>query len=64
MRRFKIENLLDLNRTIASGLFKNYIYPWEVLGNISDFINYIGPSLPKSDLRKFMKKFGFQNMQK
>ena len=56
MRRFKIENLLDLNRTIASGLFKNYIYPWEVLGNISDFINYIGPSLPKSDFEEVYEK--------
>ena len=56
MKRFKIDNLLDLNKTIASGLFKNYVYPWETLGNIGDFINYIGPSLPKSDFEEAYEK--------
>ena len=28
----RIENMYDLNETIAAGLFEDAVYPWEVLG--------------------------------
>ncbi len=41
----KIEELLDLSRTIAAPLFAGKTYPWEVLEGISDFIKALGPTL-------------------
>ena len=37
-------NLFDYKKTIASKLFDTYKYPWELLPNISDFINNFVPS--------------------
>ena len=37
MEECKIQNLFDLNQTIAKDIFENAIYPWEVLSKISDF---------------------------
>ncbi|MDY2819053.1 MAG: UDP-N-acetylglucosamine pyrophosphorylase, partial [Hominisplanchenecus sp.] len=31
METCKIENLYDLNETIAGALFEGAVYPWEVL---------------------------------
>lgn len=36
MEQCKIENLYDLSETIAADLFKDAVYPWEVLGKIKD----------------------------
>ena len=44
-----ITEILDLNQTIASALFENKTYPWEVLGDIGDFILSLGPTLPESE---------------
>ncbi|MHB1314052.1 MAG: LbetaH domain-containing protein [Christensenellales bacterium] len=38
--------LLDLTKTIASSLFQKYTYPWEVLGEIGNYIEELGPGLP------------------
>lgn len=40
-----IENLFDLDRTIARELFDGKQYPWEVLDDIGDFIRALGPTL-------------------
>jgi len=42
---YTITELLDLDKTIASALFAGKTYPWEVLGEISDFILALGPTL-------------------
>lgn len=47
MESAKIENLYDLNETIAAELFTGKTYPWEVLGDIKEFIIRLGESLPK-----------------
>lgn len=47
MESAKIENLYDLNETIAAELFEGKTYPWEVLGDIKEFIIRLGESLPK-----------------
>ena len=53
MEELKIKNLLDLDVTIASKIFENAIYPWEVIPKISEFIIELGNKL---DLEKFEKK--------
>ena len=46
MLQYTIENLYDLNETIAAPLFEGVVYPWELLPKISDFIKKLGASLP------------------
>lgn len=41
----KIEELFDLDKTIAAELFDGKTYPWEVLGDIKEFILKLGDSL-------------------
>ena len=53
MEELKIKNLLNLDETIASKIFENVIYPWEVIPKISEFIIELGNKL---DLEKFEKK--------
>lgn len=48
-KEVKIEGLLDLTKTLAAELFNNKTYPWEVLGEISSFIEKIGPTLPADE---------------
>ena len=45
MEECKIQNLYDLSQTIASSLFKDVTYPWEVLPKIKDFIIALGNTL-------------------
>lgn len=45
----KINELLDLDKTIAAGLFEGKTYPWEVLDDIKDFILKLGESLPADE---------------
>ena len=44
----KIRNLYNLDETIAKELLEKYIYPWEVLPNIEEFIIKLGKGLDKS----------------
>ena len=45
----KISELFDMEHTIAAGLFEGKEYPWEVLGDIKDYILKLGPTLPKDE---------------
>ena len=45
MKSYTIENLLDLNETIAAKLFEGKTYHWEVLPEIGDFIKELGKTL-------------------
>ena len=42
-----VSELFNLNETIAAELFKDVVFPWEVLSEIKDFIIKLGSSLPK-----------------
>ena len=53
MDKITINDLYDLNETIASEVFEGKNYPWEVLPEIKDFINKLGASL---DSDKFEKR--------
>lgn len=48
----KVENLLDLTKTIASDIFNNLTYPWEALSKISDFIIELGKTLSEDEYEK------------
>ena len=48
----KINELLDLTKTIAAPLFEGKTYPWEVLADISDFIVQLGSTLPEDKYEK------------
>ena len=47
MEELKIENVLNLNETIAKEIFDGVTYPWEVISKISDYIIKLGKSLDK-----------------
>lgn len=48
-QQLTINELLDLNQTIAAEVFDGCTYPWEVLSKIKDFILKIGPTLSKEE---------------
>ncbi len=52
MEQCKIENLFDLNETIAAELFADAVYPWEILGKINSFIIRLGNTLDSSRYEK------------
>lgn len=47
LEELKIENVLNLNETIAKEIFDGVTYPWEVISKISDYIIKLGKSLDK-----------------
>lgn len=47
MSGITVEELYNLEETIAAELFRNVTYPWEVLPKIHDFIIELGKRLPK-----------------
>ena len=52
MENIKINDLYDLEKTIAKDIFNGVTYPWEVLAKISDFIIELGNSLDKNEFEK------------
>ena len=46
---YKINDLYDLEKTIAAPLFDGKDYPWEVLDGIKDYILELGPTLPADE---------------
>lgn len=45
MHRLLSTSLFDISKTIAAPLFEKYKYPWEILGELSDFITRLGDTL-------------------
>lgn len=52
MEECKIENLYNLEETIAVKIFEGHTYPWEVLPEINDFIIELGNTLNKEEYEK------------
>ena len=52
MESIRIENMYDLNETIAAEIFEGKTYPWEVLPKISSFILELGKTLSEDDYEK------------
>ena len=44
-----LKGILDINKTISKGLFKETNYPWEVLPYIKDYIITLGNNLDKDN---------------
>lgn len=42
---YKIDQLLDLSKTIAADIFEGKEYPWEILSELSDYIKKLGATL-------------------
>ena len=49
MKDCEIENLYNLDETIAKGIFAGCTYPWEVLPKIKNYIIELGNSLNKEE---------------
>jgi len=49
---YTIQNLYQLEETIACEIFEGSTYPWEVLSKIGDFIKKLGPSLSEEIYEK------------
>ena len=49
MRELTVNELYDLNETIAKDIFDGVTYPWEVLPKIGDFIVELGKTLSKEE---------------
>ncbi len=45
LEMFKVEEYLDLSKTIANPLFDSVEYPWEILPMLENFIAGLGPML-------------------
>ena len=50
--KLRVEDLLDLSKTIAGGIFEGLEYPWEALPKIKGFILQLGESLDESVYEK------------
>ena len=48
MEELKTENLLNLEETIAKGIFRESKYPWEIIPSIKDYILELGKKLDKN----------------
>lgn len=51
-KELMIDNLYNLNETIAAKIFEGATYPWEVLSKISAFIIELGGTLPSEEYEK------------
>lgn len=49
MKECRIENLYNLEQTIAKDIFEGVTYPWEVLPKIEEFIISLGKTLDKNE---------------
>lgn len=49
MEECRIENLFNLEQTIAKDIFEGVTYPWEVLQKIEEFIISLGKTLDKNE---------------
>lgn len=52
MEQLTIQELFNLEETIAADIFKEAVYPWEILPKISDFIIALGSKLPADRFEK------------
>ncbi|MCR5675850.1 MAG: UDP-N-acetylglucosamine pyrophosphorylase [Lachnospiraceae bacterium] len=52
IKDYTIENMFDLEETIAAEYLSTFTYPWEALGGIKEFILKKGPTLPEEIFEK------------
>lgn len=49
---YTISDLLDLSKTIAASIFDGKTYPWEILGELKDYIVRLGQTLPEDEYER------------
>ena len=49
LKEIQVEAMFDLEQTIAGDFLKSFLYPWEALPKIHDFILELGPTLSKEE---------------
>lgn len=49
LKEIQVEAMFDLEQTIAGEFLKSFLYPWEALPKIHDFILELGPTLSKEE---------------
>ena len=49
MMELSTTHLLDLSHTLAGEYLKQFVYPWQALEGLKDFILALGPKLPKEE---------------
>lgn len=49
---YTISELLDLSKTIAASIFDGKTYPWEILGELKDYILRLGETLPEEEYER------------
>lgn len=64
MDECKINNLYNLEETIAHKIFEGCTYPWEVLSKISSFIIELGNSLDTNEYKKIGDNIWIANSAK
>lgn len=52
MNKITINELFDINETIAADIFEGATYPWEVLPKIGTFLIALGNRLPENEYNK------------
>ncbi len=57
----KINDLYDLEHTLAADYLKGFTYPWEALAGISDFIKALGATLPEDEYNKIAEDVWIAN---
>ena len=60
----KIEELYDINHTLAKDYLKQFEYPWEALAGIKDFIINLGKSLDKNEYKEIKENVWVHNSAK
>ena len=60
MEECRIENLYNLEQTIAKDIFEGVTYPWEVLQEIEKYILEIGKNLDEEEYDKLRNQHGNQ----
>jgi len=60
----KINELYDLNYTLAKDYLSKYTYPWEALAGIKDFIIELGKSLDKKEYKEIKENVWVHNSAK
>ena len=60
----KIEELYDINHTLAKDYLKQFEYPWEALAGIKEFIINLGKSLDKNEYKEIKENVWVHNSAK
>ncbi len=56
---YRINEIYDLEHTIAKEYLSQFTYPWEALSGIKDLILKLGEGLDKEEYTEYLNMFGY-----